>query len=101
MDKMDFGCVSNRKEMAESTATAQKQRVDELEGVANPMATDMGQAAEDGDDMPGGMLGGGFDDASGASDDGHAILQEMIEELCRRKAVAQKATAATPTAGSA
>ena len=33
MDKMDCGCVSNCKEMTESTATAQKQRVDELEGV--------------------------------------------------------------------
>ena len=63
MDKMDYGCVSNREEMTESTATAQKQRVDEVEEVVNPMMTDTGQAAGDGDNMPGGMLGGGFDDA--------------------------------------
>ena len=57
MDKMDCGCVSNCKEMTESTATTQKQRVDELEGVVNPMMTDMCQAGEGGDDMPGGMVG--------------------------------------------
>ena len=37
MDKMVCGCVSNRKELTESTATAEKQIVnDELEGWSNP-----------------------------------------------------------------
>ena len=73
--------------------------VDELERVVNPMMTTVCQAAGSGDDMPGGMPGGGFDDATGAGGNGHdavlvrgstrsPIVQETIEDLYTGKAVA-------------
>ena len=59
----------------------------EPEGVVHPVMMDVWQAAGGGDDMPGGMPDGRFDDASGAGGHGHdAVLVRCFPRSpsCRR-----------------
>ena len=83
-DRMDCGCVSNRKGMTESTAM-----------VVKPMMTDECQAAGGDDDMPGGMddmprgmSGGGSDDASDQVE--RNPLAGLVDEAAQQTASTQQ-----------